>query len=352
MHLSRRSLALAVAVAAAFGAQHASAQIYGTTPFTNSGTGGFTSSTSTSNVPSGGPNSVGSGGYEIGNENFYFQTGTVASSDRYSVGYILSPAGTATLALQGGAPTSAGSTPTQAKSINTNGRLIVGLTDSYVYENAAGTGTILGNIESVYTTSGTAIPLPVAATDNPAGFPADGPNNTSGLINNRGTVVGSGTVYNPNNSSAALTTSGAFVWTNSGTAASPVYNSYAELLAPGTSTGTITTGTRSESAFGISDSGLAVGSGSTYNGSGTLTGNVAVTWDTTSTPVSTPGVVQKTIASVQLVVPSLASAGSFGGSGNYTYNSANGTGTSTSRVTNSAGYVNSSNRIAGTRCRI
>jgi hypothetical protein len=349
MQKLKKQLILLCAVApVAYRAGLSSAQvtITGTTPFSNTTPGGYAGNTSS--LTAGGPNSLGSGGYEVGNANYYFSITSPTANGRYSTGFILTSSGTTNLGLFLNAPTSAGSTPDTAKSITTSGSLVAGLTDSYVYENSAGTGTVLGNIEAVWTNSGGTISLPVSATDNPAGYPADGPNNTSAFINNFGTLVGGGTVYNPNNSDTSLG-NGSFVWFNSGTAASPSYTSYAELLAPQNSTGSIATGAFTATVLNIGDSGLAVGSGSVYNG-GTLAGNVAVTWNTNATPTpgSSTGTVQSTIPSVLLVSPSLASAGSFGGSGSYTYNSASGSGTASVTTTSVATFVNASNVIAGT----
>ncbi len=164
------------------------------------------------------------------------------------------------------------------------------------------------------------------------------------MINNNGTVVGNGEVYS---NSAVLATYGAFVWTNSGTVSSPIYTSYSELLAPNNSTGVVATGTRSESVFGISDRGLAVGSGSIYSGS-SAAGTVAVAWDTTQTPTSgaTNGTVQSTITPTVLTNPALPASGL--GTGPYSYYSASGTGTTVPATTISALYVNKNNAIAGT----
>jgi hypothetical protein len=353
MQRSKKKLSLlCAAVPLAYYANAASAgvNIYGTTAFQNGTAGGYTASTGTG-PSAGGPNSVSAGGYEVGNANYYLSAPAGAGGgNRYSTGYILTSPGTTTnLGVPSGAPapTAGGASPDTASSINTSGTLIAGYADSYTYTNASGVST-LSNVETVWTNSGAPIALPVAVTDTPGTGPAD----TTGLINNSGTVVGFGTIYNANDTTANPRISlgtGSFVWTNSGTVASPSYTSYAELVSPSNSTGSLATGSRTENVFGISDTGLAVGAGSQYNGS-VSAGNVAVTWDTTSTPTTTPGLVQKTIAPVLLTSPSLSSAGSFGGSGNYTYNSASGSGTGTvAAITTSsqASYVNALNVIAG-----
>ena len=332
MLVSKKWTVLSGAALSALSVSYASAlSIYGTTPYSNS-VPGYTGNTAT--VASGGPIAVGTGGVAVGNGRYWFSP----PSTNYTTGWILTSSGTITLGLPAGQPAGAsGGTPTVVKSIDTNGTLITGLSQSY---EAPG-GSSYTNNETVWNTAGVAISLPAPVTNSLG----TAPNVGSGLINNLGTVVGSGTVYNPSTTSA-LATSGAFVWTNSGTVGSPSYTSYSELLAPNNSTGVVATGLRSESVSGISDSGLAVGTGSTYSGS-TATGFVAVTRDTTQTPTpaATTGTTQTTIASSVLTLPVLPATGF--GTGPYSYTSASGTGTAVAKTTASANYVNASNVIAG-----
>ena len=257
---TKKYTVLSGAMMTALSSYYASAQVagpYGPTPFSNTSGGGYTGSTS--NILTGGPNSVSTGGIEVGTTNYYTgaTTPSTLAANRYSTGYILTSAGTVNLAPAPGASTAAGgSGPNSARSINTTGNLIAGLSNSYTYVNATNTTVTGSSVTGVWTSGNTYVPLPVAKTDASATA--------------RITVPRLSTMAGPSSEAAPSTTAttleprsgrALLCGTNSGTATAPIYASYSELLAPQNSTGSIASGSRSENAFGISDKGLAVGSG-------------------------------------------------------------------------------------------